>query len=230
MPVFHNITQFLSFDVPGNDCRWLAQKDWSEEQIDYFYHYKCNHYSSLIAPPPVHHRKTPVANLRAQLILQTNTKQSIGTAIVHSYTGHFACEHIVTYFEPQISKKEKLEAVKSLVTACFFITQTDQLRLFHDIEDSLIPTWGDTRTLGIIKPKRLNDKPIKQILSTNCVVISSHEWNNCEVESPIRSSLMYLQTLGIRHKKENEPDCTCTKPKRSFLARLFRPKIDDSIF
>ena len=230
MPALDNITQFLSFDVPGNDCRWLIEKDWSKEQIDYFYRYTCNQYSSLIAPPPIHHRKAQAIGLRAQLILQTKTKQNIGTAIVHSYTGHFACEHVVTYFEPQISNKEKLEALKSLVTACFFITQTDQLRLYNDIEDSLLSAWGDTRALGIIKPKRLNNKPNKQILHANCIVISSHEWNTRELESFTRISLKHLQTLGIRHKKENEPDCKCTKPKRSFLARLFRPKIDDSIF
>lgn len=230
MPVFHNITQFLSFDVPGNDCRWINQDDWSEEQLNYFYQSISKQHSSLLTSPPIHHRKTQTSGLRTQLILQNNTMQNLGLAVIHYYTGRFACEHIVTYFEPQIPIKEKLEVIKSLVTACFFITQTDQLRLYHDIEESVASSWGETRQLGIIKPNRLGSKPINQILTTNCLVISNHEWNNREEERQSRKALKHLETLGIRYKKENDPDCSCARPKRSFLARLFRPKIDDSIF
>ncbi|NRA67499.1 MAG: hypothetical protein HRU19_23665 [Pseudobacteriovorax sp.] len=114
------------------------------------------------------------------------------------------------------------------------LTLIHSVSIWYDIDSMLVPPTINLQADSdstIIRQKRIG--VIKKsgsryaLEKADRLEIAVKSWQLSEQSSPELSSLRYLQIRRIRHKKKSE---TPPPLRRGILARLFRPKISDSLF
>lgn len=231
-----SISSFPSFQVPGFEVKWTSSSLWDEALFTY-YHHATRQALGQILKSPKSYRNTldQSAGLIGQLILETvhdGNRQALGWAEIQLYSHRFSTAYL--FYQVDAANCEGLEAaIGSLVSSCFFNLNCDQLRLITNAESNLkLPQWVQLDELVCLPQQPglsllINAK--LDFIHLHTQTMSKGEWQR------LASAQRYYQSLDFLRKRRERQEKIAEKSKhkrrkRSFMARLFRPKIDDSFF
>ena len=88
---------------------------------------------------------------------------------------------------------------------------------------------GEVRTTLVLKPHPWHPRQTNPCLRVNTFEVAREEWIASPLSDASNGQLKHVATRLDRFAKAQAAALPQQK-RRSFLARLFRPKIDDSLF
>ncbi|MFW7377965.1 MAG: hypothetical protein ACOH5I_04075 [Oligoflexus sp.] len=238
-----SITPFPSFQVPGYQAKWIVSANWDEEDFAYYKGAKLQNAGQILKPPPSYGNKREHHGYRmAQMILVLSDRSKDhrqAVAEIHIFRQRYTTAFIFVSCPDQsrLATDLRENAVGSLISMCFFHYHCDQARLLFLTEmqkpaaDRAFP-WGEMRELSSFPNHPTLFAARQQVMPLirfQQRIISRGYWDESHREK------IYYQQLSYIRKKEARKSIQAKLSqkkvrRRSLLARIFRPKIDDSLF
>jgi len=238
-----SITSFPSIQIPGHQAKWTASASWNQADFSYFSCQKRQNTGQILKPPKSYSNKREQTGfLVAQLILNSGeniANQSLAWAEIHLFCRRFSTAFIFYHLEHQLEEHSQdlaFDAAGSLVSMSFFLLKCDQVRLIsvtgspQDLwQDSL--HWGKKSEIFSLPNKTCLKPALKQsfkMIRHQQQVISRGEWDESQ-----KNKLYYQKLRYVEKKQERQniaENLQKTVRRRGLIARIFRPKIEDSLF
>lgn len=232
-----SIPSFPVFNIAGSTYQWIAEPYWQNKALLYFAEQTKNNSSSLLRSPYdcVRNRQELQSIKRHRLLLQTveDAPQYLGWATTDFRTGRYRTAFTLVSCQ-ELEPASYHAAVKHLISAIFYGFQLDQTKLVcFGVHSDLFATLAEFPAGKLLHFDRAHawvlDAPnaFEQIPVLD---LNKSDWSDLYKKEDYVKIYNYLTIRHERRARQLQLEKTQTKRRRSFLARLFNPKIDDSFF
>jgi hypothetical protein len=233
-----SIPSLPAIPISTTGLKWLPEEHWHAENFAAFSAQRNAHPDSLLKGPKLcHDKKQPSGFIGGRLLLfQNNTP--IGWAEIHSYHHRYRNDYLIVDLNcDKISEDVWQGSLGSLMTALFFCRRSDQIKLIllcaiPSTMEATLQLWGEPFTIwtltGIPPFMRHNQAP--PLKPRKGWSIARGPWLQKQKTQSYFRKLEYLEQRNVRQEKMEAFNRSVKKPKRGFLSRLFRPRLDDSLF
>ena len=153
-----------------------------------------------------------------------------GWANVESYQEKFRRSLITFWVGDYFTDDEAAKILAPVITVGLLIPKSDLIRLtFMSTPNPPLLALGHSRSIWSI-PSRLRKDPEMKLIHHQAVDIPASNWFSSSFYPKDQGEIRVLQARIKRVEKEVETKKASSQKRRGFLARLFRPKVEDSLF
>lgn len=231
MPIKLNAPDYEDFAVTSPTASWLPASRWDATDHKTFVELRSAAMSSMDKAPKLRRdTKRPQPFLAAQWLLKSQEDVVLGWAELQSFPRKHDNYGIVFVAIPNLSEDEARAEFAYLMTFTFLLGKFDHLRI--------IPASGSRRLVERVKEWVGEEKSIMVLpsrawiaqgnlsLSMPVLDVSRFDWISLKSSQPSLRSLQHVQVRMERYSRTGAKK----QKRRGLLARLFRPRIDDSLF
>ncbi len=232
MPSLPNSIDIKDTTVTFDGYGWIPQTRLSSEQITFLDEKlrEAKKYKLFANLKTFHQKRRSVEAIQSCWLLTTLDDKSIPLGF--AYFQRFASRRSVRgylYIKTDEHKISDLNHLYLIIGLAFKISKIDEMYLC--IEGNESDKIGLSQTLTfksiIIIQQNFSTSLTLQRHNLQVAQITSLDWNSCPAQQKIENRLRHISSRIERRQKKW---LTKDKPKRPFIARLFSPKIDDSLF
>ncbi len=233
-----SIPLFPTFNTAGTTYQWCAEPYWQTEEQLYFFQQSKNNSSSLLRPPRecVRKRQELQRIIRHRLLLKTMDERSniVAWSIADCQSGRYQTGLVLLAGEA-LSPSLHRDASNHLISCCFFGLGLEQLKFVllepTSAENPELKEFPERQILHIEHPSGLASFSLPTLQSPlKAFDLDRTAWHKLYQSKEFINHYRYLEMRLERQKKRRQLEQAPRKRRRSFLARLLNPKIDDSFF
>lgn len=231
MPIKLNVPDYDDFPVTSPNASWLPPSRWDAEDHQTFSSLRFARTTSLDKAPKLRRdNKRPQPILAAQWLLKDNEERILGWAELQSFPQRHDSYGILFVDIPSMPSEAARLEVAHLMSFAFLLGKFDHLRVIPMADSQglvgSIKEWGgESKTIAGFAPRPWITSKNPWVFSP-VIDMSRFDWNALKDSQP---SLRSLQHVKVRLDRYDQTGPKKQK-RRSLLARLFRPRIDDSLF
>lgn len=231
---------FDDYPLTLSQGKWLPRPYWNPQQFASLAHWQKQRCQSLQAAPKIyHHKRKSSAKLSAIWILVDLEGKHLAFAELQSYPiQKFYRGFLDVQVSPSLAQAEFFasdwckELFASLIGLCFTLGRIDHLSVASQAQASTLYSHLSAEAGNIKEVFSFSQSPWlpskTPILSQLVYDVDRWSWQKAEALHHWQKNLKYLERRierleGLERKAKLEP-------RRPFLARLFKPRIKDSLF
>lgn len=239
-----SIASFPSFQVPGQEAKWITSEHWEAAHFAYSWNVERQISAQILRPPKAYSNKREQAPfIAAKMILASKKTESeekfLAWSEIQVYPGRFTTAFLFCHLEETdgLLAEQAEDVIGCLISMSFFTLGCDQIRLILPTTSSIASHWAKQPGISISKLISLPAFPTLRLSSKldfhwtefKCLNISRGEWDEMHQSKNYYAKLKYIKKRRERLERISENKKKKVR-RRSLIARIFRPKIDDSLF
>ncbi len=227
---------FEDFTMTSENYRWLHACRWEASHSEVFAHARSQLTHSLGKFPNLIKNKNAVSpETRAHWLLVDEDETPLAWAELQTFPGKHDEFGILIWGQCQNKEKRNFDLahLSRLISFAFVVGKFDHMKIAcGQREDEnflfqLAAAAGEMRRTLVVESHAWHPKLMHPSFPINTFEVAKQEWLNCPL-SDQKNRL--LQQVSQRVQRHERAQLGMQKQKRrSFLARLLRPKADDSI-
>ena len=225
---------FEDFTITCGNLRWLHSCRWEGSHAEDYYVLRGTFSSSMGKAPNLVKSKTqPSPSVSAQWLLVDEEEVALAWAELQNFPSTHDRWGML-FWGSKTAFAEHDASVTRLVGLCFVVGKFDHMRLVAagDAEATLLDTYaqtlGEKREIYVFpsQPWHPGQRGLRKMTSLE---LARNEWVTAPIAQDESKTLQHIQSRISRFEK-SQKFLAPKQKKRSLLARLMRPKIDDPLF
>ncbi len=233
MPSFLHHPGYQDFPLRLTQGLWLHSSRWEPTDFQYFAEQRKTCSQQVFAAPKLYrHKRKKCPTLDGQWIFKPEeASEAAGWAELQSFPSKNFGKGLLIYSLDLLTLEAAQEALVSLTSLVFTLSRNDHLQILSAtassaIAESVSHVTGTMQTIMSlpVHPWHPNSGGFH---AYSCLAVDRSSWRSCPELFPAMRQLKHLEMRIDRLDKLAQGKA---RRKRPFLARLFKPKVDDSIF
>lgn len=235
MPSFLHQPSYEDFPLRLSQGLWQHSSRWEPTDYEYFIRARQLRPEQIFAAPKLYrHRRRKCPSLDScWLYKDEETSPAKGWAELQSFPNKHFGKGFVFFVLDDLAEERAVEALIALNSLVFTLSRNDHLHIIsadqgRGLIDALSRYTGTIETL-ISLPLHVWHPKAGPLQSFPSLEVDRSSWRNCTALQETMRSMKHIEMrLERLERLENAPP---KKPKkRPFLVRLFKPRIEDSLF
>lgn len=185
-----SIPKFRTTNLYGGDFVWKPTANWKQSDLQYTFNKRQLRQDSVMAQPFTKSaKKNRSQNISVFRHVFSQHEWPLGQTNLQLFEENFTQGFLFSNFEHEVDNKMQLKAISYLISAIFYLTRCDFLRIPEDSKANGLLRKGP-KTANIISfiTKEINIRPVL----TRFVEISKQEWMSEGPGKQHQTSLLYL--------------------------------------
>lgn len=226
--------RFEDFPLTFDNYSWLHQSRWSNSEVFWHKNQQMQPFLQIFCPPShLHPKRTDIESSSDTWVLTDNRElKPLASLALQMFKGqNFNRGYVYVRISDEIVGESGYRYLAALVRLIFLVGRIDQVYFLG--EASLFEFFS--RFVGqskVVFSLPLNPwmAPQAKLSALSTLIVSRQEWLSCpEISSLSTQHTSYLESRLARQEAAHKLASKRTK-KRGLIARILRPRIDDSIF
>jgi hypothetical protein len=235
MPSFLHQPSYEDFPLRLSQGLWQHSSRWEATDFDYFVRERQSCPQQIFARPKLYrHRRRKNPTLDACWIYKAEESgPALGWAELQSFPSKHYGKGFVFFALDGTADEQAQEALISLTSLIFTLSRNDHLHLIparpgRALLDALSHYTGTLETLHSL-PVHAWHPHAGPLISFYSLEVDRSSWRNCVA---LQEAMRSMKHIEMRMERLERLDQTKPKKKkkRPFLVRLFKPRVDDSLF
>lgn len=234
MPSFLHQPSYEDFPVRLSQGLWQHSSRWEPTDFQYFSAERQSYQTHILERPKLYrHKRRASPSLDAYWVLKDDeTGPALGWAELQSFPGkHFSKGFLFIQLQG-IPEERAREALTALASLAFTLSRNDYLKIVtvtpqRALLDSIARLTGTVETLTTLPPHAWHPHS-GGLRTTFSLAVDRSSWRGCK---ELQESMRTLKHIEMRLDRLDRLEKGAPKKKkRPFLVRLFKPRVDDSLF
>jgi len=235
MPSFLHQPSYEDFPLRLSQGLWQHSSRWEPTDYEYFIQERHARPQQIFAAPKLYrHRRRKSPSLDAcWLYKEEESGPAKGWAELQSFPSKHFGKGFVFFALEGLAEERALEAMIALNSLVFTLGRNDHLHIIsadqgRGLIDALSHYTGTIETL-ISLPVHVWHPKAGPLQSFPCLEVDRSSWRNCTALQETMRSMKHIE-MRLERLDRLEKGPAKKRKKRPFLVRLFKPRIDDSLF
>lgn len=227
---------FEDFTMTSENFRWLHSCRWEAPHSEAFVRLRTRIPHSLAKAPNLVKSKTFYSPLTsAQWILVDEKEEPLAWAELQTFPSKHDNYGILLWGLDKDLKAFSEEHLTRLVSFCFVVGKFDHMKIAaiekegQSVIASIGAKAGELRRTMAFKPNAWHPSLSEAVVEMQSLEVAREEWEASSASDRADKTLEMVSARIARFEKAQAMMAPKRK-RRSLLARLFRPKVDDSFF
>ncbi len=225
--------RFEDFSLTVDSGVWLHQSRWETEEASWFQTMRPRHMNQIELPPPIFHpRKKAAAWAEACWLFKATDQKPTAWADLQIINGA-RYRHGLLFLDANATDPGFFPQLSPLISTIFLIGRLDLVRIITSqslpaIWHLAVPLASEDKVLYTLPLKGWRPGP-SILVPTYCFDLGRHSWLESEVHTSLAQGFLKHIESRLKRYEQAEMKLKNEKRKRGLLARLFKPRIEDSL-
>jgi hypothetical protein len=235
MPSFLHQPSYEDFPLRLSQGLWQHQSRWEPTDFDYFVRERQSWPQQIFARPKLYrHRRRKNPTLDACWVYKAEeTGPALGWAELQTFPSKHYGKGFVFFMLDGMADERAQEALIALTSLIFTLSRNDHLHLIparagRTVLDALSHFTGTLETLHSL-PVHAWHPQAGPLVSFYRLEVDRSSWRNCVALQEAMRSMKHIE-MRMERLERLDKGKPKKRKKRPFLVRLFKPRVDDSLF